>query len=456
MPGAKRPNARLGARHFVVAVAWAAGVPTASATPPHVVSVTPAPDSAGVDPATKEIIVVFDQPMANGYSVTHGLGTGPRDVPGDAGAARWPDDHTFVDPIRLRADRDYGVSFNDGAFQNFTNAAGEPLVPYPMRFSTAATATTPRAAANARLLARLKRAIDEDYSHRDIRGVDWDARFREFTPRLLGAPSVRAFGRTAAELLVPAHDAHMALWLRRGLTEWNYLPFPMPVANVNPDALPKLVPGWTSLGDGAVATGRFPDGVGFIAINEWERATQAALPDIYAAIQSADPLRGLIIDVRANEGGSELIGQKVAGCFVRKPTPYANVRARQNGSWLGPFQNEVAPNPACAAFPAERVAVLEGPTSMSADESFLKMMKLAGAAIVGQTSLGSSGLPLPHRLGHGLVLMVPSIEDNWPDGTPVEGVGVSPTVEVEATAADLANRDPVLDAALALLRRSGG
>jgi hypothetical protein len=54
------------------------------------------------------------------------------------------------------------------------------------------------------------------------------------------------------------------------------------------------------------------------------------------------------------------------------------------------------------------------------------MLRAAGATLVGAPSAGSSGRPVPHRLGNGVTAWLPS----WIDGTP---------------------DDPVLTAALAVL-----
>jgi C-terminal processing protease CtpA/Prc len=115
--------------------------------------------------------------------------------------------------------------------------------------------------------------------------------------------------------------------------------------------------------------------------------------------------------------------------------------------------NAVEPNPRCGYFPADRVAVLQGPACASSNESFLKMMNAGGGTLVGATTAGSSGRPLRHGLGRGMVLDLPSWIETWPDGRPTEGVGIPPSIEVEATDA----RDAVLDRAISLLRqrRSG-
>ncbi|MBN2584189.1 MAG: hypothetical protein JXL80_14095, partial [Planctomycetes bacterium] len=101
-----------------------------------------------------------------------------------------------------------------------------------------------------------------------------------------------------------------------------------------------------------------------------------------------------------------------------------------------------------------KVAVLMGPVNMSSCESFLLMMKHgAGATLVGQTSYGSSGNPKPSALGNGVTVFLPSWRDLLPDGTLLEGKGITPDVAVETTPEALTRSDAVLEAALKLLRK---
>lgn len=93
-----------------------------------------------------------------------------------------------------------------------------------------------------------------------------------------------------------------------------------------------------------------------------------------------------------------------------------------------------------------------GPGNMSSCESFLLMMRQAGATLVGEKSYGASGNPKPHDLGNGVTVYLSSWNDMLPDGTPLEGRGVAPDVTVKATPAELEKGDSILDAALKILR----
>jgi C-terminal processing protease CtpA/Prc len=97
-----------------------------------------------------------------------------------------------------------------------------------------------------------------------------------------------------------------------------------------------------------------------------------------------------------------------------------------------------------------------GPQNMSSCESFLLMMhEIPGCKLIGEKSYGSSGNPKPVELENGVTVLLPSWKDTLPDGTLLEGKGIEPDITVPADADMLMKRDPVLNAALQLLRASG-
>ena len=71
------------------------------------------------------------------------------------------------------------------------------------------------------------------------------------------------------------------------------------------------------------------------------------------------------------------------------------------------------------------------------------------AQIIGQATSGSTGQPYVTDLGDGMLLLIRATKRAmFPDGTPFEGVGIKPVMEVAPTIQDLANgRDVVLEAA---------
>jgi hypothetical protein len=426
-------------------------ISTTRADAPKVVKAIPDNGQNDVDPAkVRELRIVFDQPMdVGGRSIVGGGETFPKFI----GKPHWEDKKTIIVwPMKLEPDHDYWLSINNETFANFKNAKGESAEPYPISFHTKAAgaasqpATSAAAADDNRTAVKiLKQSIDEDYSYRDRLKVDWDARFKEFEPKLIAATTPMEFAKQAAALLSAAKDIHLNLRAGEqfvGTHRTGTSP------NFNFAVLKKLIPGWTEH-EGSVVTGRYDDGIAYVMIPSWSNEQRKGLEAVFAALPDA---KKLIIDVRPNGGGDELMAREVAGCFIDEPKVYSKNTIRRNGEFGGPYDRVVEPNKARPAFKGQ-VVVLMGPKNVSSNESFLLMMRqVKGCKLIGDKSYGSSGCPRPVDLGNGVTALVPSWVDMQPDGTEIEGKGVTPDITVKATLADLQKRDPVLDEALKQLR----
>jgi hypothetical protein len=413
------------------------------ASPPKVVKATPDNGATDVDPNLKQIEIVFDQPMNHGGRSI--VGGGPT-FPKITGQPSWPNDRTIVIPVQLEADHDYWLSINNQSFTNFKNTKGESAVPYPISFSTAGGAML-TAEQNRKAIEQLRKAIDQNYSYRELRKIDWDKLFAENTAKLEKAETAKAFARQAGQMLAVAKDLH--LYLKVGESGFPSATRSIP-GNIDLRLLPKIVPQWKDHG-GMIATGRFDDGISYVLINSWSGSSDA-LDAAYEAVGAADGGKGIIIDVRANSGGDETLAQKFAGCFVTEKKVYSQNTNLRDGQWSGPFDRVIVPNKSRPAYRG-KVAVLIGPACMSSNESFILMMKAAGATLVGEKTWGSSGNPKPHELGNGVTVLLPSWKDMLPDGSVLEGVGISPDVEIKSDAEQFRNPDPVLEAAVKHLQK---
>lgn len=418
---------------------------------PVVLSSVPDNGSDNVDPDLDELRVVFDQPMSHGgWSV---VGGGPK-FPKFVGNARWTDDRTFVWQWKLEAEHEYWLSINNATFCNFQSASGEPAEPHPIAFRTR-TSTNPASAFGAVALNRaafeiLRKAIDEDYSYRDLRKVNWTARFAEYGPKLQSADSAWEFAHKAAEMLAPAQDTH--LWIKLGdeqiptyrrQSAWN----------VATSKLSSYVPDWQKR-NAIIASGRFEDGIRYMQIRSWPANRDDLLDPAFDILNEAMIAGGkaLIIDVRANGGGAEPAAAKVAGCFVKAPVVYGRDVIRRNGKLSEPLDRTLVPTEDRPKYRG-RVVVLAGLGTISSCESFVLMMKqVPGCVVIGDRTAGSSGNPKPINLGNGVTVFIPSWQDLRLDGTCFEGEGIAPDIAVKCEPKDFDTHDPVLDAALKVLR----
>ncbi|MBN1392662.1 MAG: Ig-like domain-containing protein [Sedimentisphaerales bacterium] len=425
----------------------------AAGVPPKVIETTPENGAQDVNSNLRQIRIVFDQDMdQGGYSI---CGGGPN-YPETIGKPRWINKRTIVMRVKLAPDHNYQLSINCPSYQNFKNTQGESAEPYPIEFRTGsgkgAKAEASNSTDNAEAIEELRRAIDEDYSYRDLRKVDWAGLFDKYGPAMKDAKTPLEFAEAAANLLAKAEDIH--IWVKVG--DKTAGGFKRSVTgNYNLKVLEKTIPGWQKR-NAAVCTGRFDDGIGYILIDSWSREQTEALEQAYAAIKEFAKAPGLIIDVRSNNGGAEPLAQEFAGCFIDEPKVYARHTYRATGEPGGFTKaNSRVLEPNERAKYRGKIAVLMGPEVMSSCESFLLMMKqVPGCKLIGEKSYGSSGNPKPTELGNGVTVYLPSWKDLRPDGTCFEGEGIAPDILIKMTEQELRSRDAVIETALKWLRGS--
>jgi C-terminal peptidase prc len=178
-----------------------------------------------------------------------------------------------------------------------------------------------------------------------------------------------------------------------------------------------------------VAAQRLPGTqVGLLTIDTFLRDDLLAqVRDHLQSLLAAEPLSGLIIDVRQNGGGSVNQMLDVLGLFVD---------AGSIGSSGGRQLREDLTIPTGQTLPGLAnvpIVVLTSEDTVSAAEMFTAGMRVRGRArIVGTTTAGNTENLLQHTFSDGSRLWLAELAYHLPDGSLLEGVGVRPDRVVEA------------------------
>lgn len=424
------------------------------ASEPKVIEAEPKNGDVNVDPSLKTIRVVFDQDMdtAGGYSVCGGGPTFPKLI----GEPRWQNKRVFVMRVRLEPNHEYGFSINCRDYQNFKSARGISAVPYPVTFKTGSSISTKpekqqQEQDNEEAFRILKEAINNNYSYRDFRGIDWDKLFAEYENKLKNAKTTKEFAKLTAEILINAKDKH--IWVKADGEN-----FPCYFKKISPNAnfkkLPQYIENFQKINN-VVYAGKFDDGIGYIYIDRWPGDNKEIIEPVYEAIWEFANSQGIIIDVRGNSGGAEGLAQEVAGCFMNERKLYAKhvYRAADTDSGFSDvYERYLEPNKTRPRYRG-KIAVLSGPVVMSSCEAFILMMKqVPECKIIGMKTQGSCGNPKSIDLGNGVIVYLPSWKSMLPDGSFLEGEGVKPDIEIVTTDEDFEDKDPVIEAALKYIR----
>lgn len=206
-----------------------------------------------------------------------------------------------------------------------------------------------------------------------------------------------------------------------------------------------------------------PDGLALLTIDEFEdtEGTKALLANA-SLVNSA---KGLIIDLRANGGGSTPIDllQVLAKGPIHSPLMRTrSYIAADRARGVLPGWTDISPFevPADAAHHVDvPVAVLTSAQTFSAAEDFIAIFNAMHRGItVGETTAGSTGQPMFFGLPGGGSGRVCTRNDRASDGTVFEGVGLRPTIAVSPTVKSIQqNKDLGLErAAKALLAATKG
>lgn len=186
---------------------------------------------------------------------------------------------------------------------------------------------------------------------------------------------------------------------------------------------------------------RREDGIVVLRFSEFRPVDRDWMREQIAGFQ-ADPPRGVVIDLRANGGGSlAVLGDMVGMFFADRPSfavmigRFADVRYRpasQPSQWLGP------------------TAVVIGPGSGSASELFAAaFQERARGPVVGQQSAGAVIASRQYDLPDGGKLSVSIFSILTANRDLLEKVGVTPDLVIEPSLADRrAFRDVTLEAAV--------
>lgn len=413
---------------------------------PVVVSLSPAHLATDVDPdQVTALVITFDRDMdPKVYSLCGGGPSFPK-----LNGTSWRDARTFVAEVQLAPDHVYSMDLACPGSGGFRSTQGGTLPWTPWRIATRGEALPEGSAPAA--AAALFAALREHYSYLDRIGIDWSSVEHDWHERLANAPNGAALALHAMQMLTAAQDPHISVHWRDAVLP-TYLRQAAP--NFDMRGLRAALPNLTQPSRISIAS-RTDDGIGYLLVGSFAREQRDEFERTLQALRGMRDLKALVLDVRTNGGGDELLARRLAGFFVRDEAVYAGHRLRDPAApgGFGEVQKRsIRGNPEPDVFRGP-VAVLMGPMNLSSAEAFLLMMKQAPQAVlIGEQSYGSSGNPQPARLLPGLDVMLPSWQALRPDGVCFEGMGIAPHIFVQSKPEQFVDGDPVLEAALSRLR----
>jgi hypothetical protein len=294
--------------------------------------------------------------------------------------------------------------------------------------------------------------FDGYYSFFTIDQIDWDALYRLYRPEVTSATSPSSLFAVMAAMLDSLHDGHVSL----------HAPFADYYYTAQFGRAPRnfdftiVAQGYLS---GAGRTrqglryGRIDQTIGYLWIPTFGGNDLAA--DMDDALAHLEPMQALVVDVRDNEGGSDLNSTPMAGRLADVPRLYEFVQYR-NGPAHDDF-TALRPDSVRPEGPSQftgPIALLTNRRTFSAAEDFaLALRAMPFVVTIGDTTGGGAGNPIARELPNGWSYRIPRWIAYTADTTSYQGIGLPPDTTVWITPEDAAQmRDPILETAIGILQ----
>lgn len=288
--------------------------------------------------------------------------------------------------------------------------------------------------------------LDKKYSFFSLKKIDWDSVYTVYRPQIKQDMNNIELFNVLADMLFVLRDGHVNLTAPFNVSrnwQW-YLNYPH---NYDEEIVERNYLGENHFITGALRN-QIIDTVGFIDYRSFANpVSKADLDFVLARFQN---LKGIIIDVRDNGGGSPANAFEIAGRFTDKRRHVYSTLLK-NGPGHDDFteSNKVYLEPEGDIRYTGQVVVLCNRKSYSATNDFLSIMTaLPNVTIMGDTSGGGGGSPTGYELPNGWAYRFSATQTLLPNGWNTE-LGIPPDIRVGLDPADEANGvDSVIERAL--------
>lgn len=245
----------------------------------------------------------------------------------------------------------------------------------------------------------LWKTIDENYCFFDEKGIDWNAVKKEYESLVSEKTSDEELFQICSSMLSKLRDGHVNLYSDfNTFRYWDwFLDYPQ---NFNWALVER-----NYLGKDYIIAGRLKakniKNVGYCRYESFTDEITSA--NIHYAIKQMGNIKGLIIDIRDNGGGSVALVNEFASCFFSQKTLTGYVKYKEgpgHNEFSGFFPQYIEPD-SSIAFNGEIVILTNRLVYSAANDFVLTMKALPNVTIIGDVSGGGGGAPFSSELNNG-------------------------------------------------------
>jgi carboxyl-terminal processing protease len=297
--------------------------------------------------------------------------------------------------------------------------------------------------------------FDKKYTLFVPKRVDWDALYKIYRPKVSSQTSESELFDIMAALLSHLNDNHVRLESPNRSYRSGILGTMPPMENFFPLIKTKYLHGCKDCAAG-MFSGWLTDSIGYFHIQYFENVEQSANV-IDQILDEFKDTKAIVIDVRENYGGEDMVGKVIADRFADKKRLYM-LKSYKNGNGHNDFSlpQKWYVEPEGLIQYTKPVVLLINRYSVSEAEVFtLAMRVLPHVTIIGDATSGVFAdvdkdiLPNGWTLRYPYNLIVDSAGFCW------EGIGIPADIHQTITKEDIASgHETVLDLAIAFINRN--
>lgn len=290
----------------------------------------------------------------------------------------------------------------------------------------------------------------EKYPFFKFKNINWDSLYFKYKPDAENAKGDEIY-LVLNNLFKDLKDGHIVIKTKGGYPAVSYLPERV---ELDRKTFSQLVVGkyfhrpMKLAGEGKILYEILDNKIGYIYFSTFSIGDYNWIMDINNLLEYMADTKGLIFDVRNNEGGNTIISDYIISHFIRDQIQYSFTDSKGKVATLmiKPFSSIKYLKPI--------VILINGASFSCAELLPEEMRQLSNVTLVGKTTGGGGGSYDDFILPSGKRLQIPISYFTKLDGSMVEWNGVLPDIFVDQTEADIQNqKDKQLEYAVNYLQQ---